>query len=213
MKRHSDVKMTWRWNTYISLAENAYDVIMSSPFVQFFKIIYLSSSYDRLPDHNKFGLICIKESKVVEGGEGLIPPPPKGWECIKSPRWWLSFSSMPWSSYGCDGHRYSYFTRSICNWCVDSLWSIFGSILCVCYDYMDTRPRSTSNSISQASHQSVRAQTTVFLPQTWSPISNCYYTWLQVPILPLKFNDLDWWSYGSEINAVVNSCTQFCLWS
>ena len=74
MKRHSDVKMTWRWNTYISLAENAYDVIMSSPFVQFFKIINLSSSYDRLPDHNKFGLICIKESKVV-GGRESIPLP------------------------------------------------------------------------------------------------------------------------------------------
>ena len=33
----------------------------------------------------------------------------------------LSFPRMPWSSHSCNDHRYSYFTRNICNRCVDSL--------------------------------------------------------------------------------------------
>ena len=36
IRRHSDVKMTWRYNNYISLVKNAYDVIMTSLLVQCF---------------------------------------------------------------------------------------------------------------------------------------------------------------------------------
>ena len=51
IRRHSNVKMTCRYITYIWLAENAYDVNMTSPFVKFFENVNLSSSYDRLSPH------------------------------------------------------------------------------------------------------------------------------------------------------------------
>ena len=51
IRRHSNVKMASRYITYISFAENVYDVIMTSPFAQFFENINLSFSYDRLSPH------------------------------------------------------------------------------------------------------------------------------------------------------------------
>ena len=57
---------------YISLAEKAFDVIMTSPFVQFLKksiFLLLIREYQ----HTKFGLIWVKESKVTEGGGIHLP--------------------------------------------------------------------------------------------------------------------------------------------
>ena len=51
IRHHSYIKMTLSYITYISLAKNAYDVIMTSPFVKFFENINLSSSYHRLSPH------------------------------------------------------------------------------------------------------------------------------------------------------------------
>ena len=55
----------------MSLAENAYDVIMTSPLVQFFQNVNFSSSYKGLSAH-QMCFIWVKESKVTEGGG--IPP-------------------------------------------------------------------------------------------------------------------------------------------
>ena len=63
---------------YLYIASRkCYDVIMTSPFVQFFENVNLSSSYEGLQDHNKFGLIWIKESKVTDGGGPIPNPPPR----------------------------------------------------------------------------------------------------------------------------------------
>ena len=60
---------------YISLAENAYEVIMTSSFVQYFKTsIYFLHMMDY--HHIKFGLIWMKESKVTRG-EGQNPTLPQ----------------------------------------------------------------------------------------------------------------------------------------
>ena len=34
---------------------------------------------------------------------------------------------MPWSSHSCNDHKYSYFTRNICNRCIYSLKILFGA--------------------------------------------------------------------------------------
>ena len=34
---------------------------------------------------------------------------------------------MPWSSHSCNDHKYSYFTRNICNRCIDSSKVLFGA--------------------------------------------------------------------------------------
>ena len=39
----------------------------------------------------------------------------------------LSFSRVIWSSHSCNDHKYSHFTRSICNQCIDSLKIFFGA--------------------------------------------------------------------------------------
>ena len=80
--RHFNVKMTRGYITYIMLAEDAYDIITTSPFVQFFENVNLSSSYDRLSLHQIwFNLGQGKQS--YGGGRNRLPP---GLECIKSPR-------------------------------------------------------------------------------------------------------------------------------
>ena len=73
IRRHSNVKMTWRYITYISLEENAYDVTFCPIFLK--TSIYLLLMTDYL--HTKFGLIWIKETKVTEGGGGSGIRPPR----------------------------------------------------------------------------------------------------------------------------------------
>ena len=75
--------MTWRLNTHISLPENAYDVIMTSPFVQFFENVNIFSSYKGLSAHKIW--FNLGQGKQSCGG-GWIPTPP-GWECIESLSW------------------------------------------------------------------------------------------------------------------------------
>ena len=88
IQRHSNVKMKWRYITYISLAEIAYGVIMMSPFVRFFENVNLSSSYDRLsPQQIWFNLDQGNQSYGGGGGAEWAESALPGWECIKSPRW------------------------------------------------------------------------------------------------------------------------------
>ena len=74
IRRHSDVKMTWRQNTHTSLAENFiwrhYDVTFCSIFLKTSIFLLLIREYQ----HSKFGLIWVKESKVTERG-GIRPSP------------------------------------------------------------------------------------------------------------------------------------------
>ena len=67
--------MTWRLNSHISLAENAYDVIMTSPFVQFFENADLSSSYDGLSPHQIW--YNLDQGKQSYGGGGANSAPPQ----------------------------------------------------------------------------------------------------------------------------------------
>ena len=57
-----------------------YDVTFCSMFLKTSIFLLFNRDYQ----HTKFGLIWVKESKVMERGAESAPP---GWECIKSPRW------------------------------------------------------------------------------------------------------------------------------
>ena len=60
-------------NTHISLAENAYDVIMMSPFVQFFENVNFSSSYKGLSAHQIW--FNLGQGKQSYGGGGAESAP------------------------------------------------------------------------------------------------------------------------------------------
>ena len=58
----------------LSLVENVYDVIMTSPFVQFFENVNFPSSYMGLSAHQIW--LNLGQGKQSYGG-GRIPPPPQ----------------------------------------------------------------------------------------------------------------------------------------
>ena len=161
----------------------------------------------------------LDQAKQNYGGKGSWFCPP-GWECNKLPRWRLSVSCMSRTSYGCNDHRCSYFTRNICNWYVDSLETFFGASSEACSVIVMTIRRP---GLSQHLTLVPRPHIKVFVRRL-----RCFFIWLRPPtsncyllhVAPVSHSayEIQWsslmilWSYGSEINVVVNSCIQFYLW-